>query len=187
MKLNFRQGLQHAPMVSGHPSFLTYNAGTSTITINVGSDLVRATVAHEDYNYLIEERTDTVNAWGPFNWVSSWGTEPGGNYSLYLYWNINRSTGLMSHGFTPRVPIYGGEEEPGSPVIDQRWVDLNTNTIKVWNGSTWGSGSPAVDQHWFDLTTNTMMVWDGSAWRKVIRVFAAEFTKGTQTIRSEER
>jgi len=153
MKFNFRQGIQHATLVSGHPSFLTYNPGSSTITINGSSDLVRATAASEIYNYLIEERTDTVNAWGPFDWIPAWGPEPVGNYTLYLYWNINRSTGLMTRSFTPRAPIFG--------------IDLPL--------------SPAIDQHWFDLSTNIMKVWDGT-WKKVIRVFAGEFTIGTPTI-----
>ena len=54
MKFNFRQGIQHAPLSVGHPSFLTYNPSNSTVTISIGVDLVRATAAYGDYNYLIE-------------------------------------------------------------------------------------------------------------------------------------
>src|ERR1035437_873150 len=154
MKFNFRQGLLHAPLVSGHPAFMTYNTGTSRITISIGIDLVRATAAYGTYNYLIEERENAVDMWGPFDWNPSWGATPIGNYTLYLYWDINRATGLMSHGFSPRAPVF--------------------NLIEP--------STPAVDQHWFDLNTNIMMVWDGSFWVKKIRVFAGSFTTGPQTI-----
>ena len=157
MKYNFRQGIQHAPSTAGHPSFLTYNPGVNTVGISIGVDLVRATAAYGDYNYLIEERENASESWGPFDWNLAWGPEPVGNYTLYLYWDINRATGIPSRGFTPRAPLFGQE-----PV------------------------SPAVDQHWFDTATNTMKVWDGSVWRKVIRVFAASFTTGTTTITEYE-
>jgi hypothetical protein len=153
MKFNFRQGIQHAPLTAGHPSFLTYNPGVNTVGISIGVDLVRVTAAYGDYNYIIEERENASESWGPFVWNTAWGPEPVGNYTLYLYWDINRATGIPSRGFTPRAPLFG--EEPVSP---------------------------AVDQHWFDTATNTMKVWDGSVWRKVIRVFAASFTTGTTTI-----
>ena len=161
MKYNFRQGIQHAPLVAGHPSFLTYNNLNGTITISLGVDLVRATAAYGDYNYIIEERQDAVDSWGPFTWNPAWGPEPGGpppspppgstpnfggGFTSYLYWDINRATGMVSRGFTPRLPIYGSEP-------------LN----------------PANDQHWFDTATNTMKVWDGTRWVSRIRVFAGSF------------
>ena len=158
MKYNFRQGIQHAPSTAGHPSFLTYNPGNNTVTISIGVNLVRATAAYGSYNYLIEEREDATDAWGPFVWNAAWGPEPIGNYTLYLYWDINRATGLVSRGFTPRVPAFGLTEPP----------------------------TPATDQHWFDTNINTMKVWDGTAWRKSIRVFAASFVTGTQTITEEQ-
>jgi hypothetical protein len=63
MKFNFRQGIQHAPITAGNPSFLTYNPGSNTISIGV--DLVRATAAFGDYNYLIEEREDAYDRLNP--------------------------------------------------------------------------------------------------------------------------
>lgn len=159
MKYNFRQGIQHAPITAGHPSFLTYNPGNNTVSISIGVDLVRVTAAYGDHNYLIEEREDAANGWGPFQWNLAWGPEPVGNYTLYLYWDINRATGVPSRGFTPHAPVYG------------------TNA----------PNAPAVDQHWFDTSAAmTMKVWDGSTWRKAIRVFAGDFTTGTTTINEND-
>ena len=156
MKFNFRQGIVRSPMNLGEPSFMIYNPGNNTMTIAVGVDLVRVSAAYGDYNYLIEEREDSIDAWGPFNWDPKWGPEPGGNYTLWVYWDINRATGMISRGFTPWEPLFGSDE----PV------------------------SPLVDQHWFDLNTNVMKVWDNinNIWRKQIRVFGGSFTSGTITI-----
>ena len=153
MKFNFRQGIQHSPATSGHPSFLTYNPGADRVSISVGVDLVRASAAWGEHNYLIEERVDATEAWA-LEWNPSWGLEPVGHYTIYLYWDINRSTGLVSRGFTPYNFVF--------------------NEIAPLE--------PNIDQHWFDTNTNTMNVWDGTIWRKVIRVFAGSFTKGTLTI-----
>ena len=66
MKLNFRQGIHHAPMVSGHPSFLFYNPTEDIISVSAGVDLVRVSAAWYDVNYLIEEHETADDVWGPF-------------------------------------------------------------------------------------------------------------------------
>ena len=126
MKFNFRQGVQDAPIVSGDPSFLEYNNANNTINVIVGTDLVRATAAWKDVNYLIEERENSVDRWGPF---LVFGT-------FYLYWDINLATGAVTRGFTDQAPTYG-LTEPSAPEIDQHWFDTNVNIMKVWDGVLW--------------------------------------------------
>ena len=157
MKLNFRQGLHHAPLTGGHPSFLTYNPGNNSITVSVGVDLVRASAAWSDVNYVIEERANAVNAWGPLVWNSAWGPNPG-LFTSYLYWDLNLSSGVVTRGYSPVLPGF-----------DTR-TPLN----------------PALDQHWFDLNVNTMKVWDGVRWNQKIRVFAGSFAGGTGVITERE-
>ena len=157
MKLNFRQGLHHAPLTGGHPSFLTYNPGNNSSTVSVGVDLVRASAAWSDVNYVIEERANAVNAWGPLVWNSAWGPNPG-LFTSYLYWDLNLSSGVVTRGYSPVLPGF-----------DTR-TPLN----------------PALDQHWFDLNVNTMKVWDGVRWNQKIRVFAGSFAGGTGVITERE-
>ena len=154
MKINFRQGIQRAPLVSGQPSFLVYNSGNNTITVAIGTDLVRVTAAYKSLNYLIEEREDFVGAWGPFNWNPLWGPAPTSPFTSYLYWNISLATGEVTRGFTPHAPLYGAT----------------------------APSTPAIDQHWFDTINFVMKVWDGSFWRTVIRVFAGSFNGGTNVV-----
>lgn len=154
MKFNFRQGVQSAPVVSGHPSFLTYNPGNNTITISVGVNLVRASIAYGSVNYLIEERETAVDAWGPMVWNSSWGPAPVGPFTAYLYWDVNLASGALTRGFTHLVPAFG----------------------------VTAPASPGKDQHWFDTTANIMKVWDGVRWVQRARVFAGTFTGGSNVI-----
>ena len=154
MKFKFRQGIQSAPVVSGHPSFLTYNPGNNTITISVGVSLVRASIAYGSVNYLIEERETSVDAWGPMVWNSSWGPAPVGPFTAYMYWDLNLASGALTRGFTHLIPAFGATE----PV------------------------SPGKDQHWFDTAANIMKVWDGARWTPKGRVFAGTFTGGSNVI-----
>ena len=145
MKLNFRQGLHTAPLMAGTPKFLTYVSASNLVMVSPGVQLVRATAAFKDFNYLVEDRAAVSITWGPLVWKSGWGQQPT-NLTYYLYWDLDRSTGKVLKGYTPRVPVFG-QVEPASPPIDQ---------------------------HWFDLNTSQMKVWDGSQWKVVIRVFAGE-------------
>ena len=153
MKINFIQGTVVAPLTSGVPDFLVYNPGNDTITINVGTTLVRVTAAYGDANYLHEERVNSTSAWGPFNRNLAWGSDPGA-FTAYLYWDFNLSTGQVTSGFTP-------------------FPQVTSYTAPV---------SPGVSQHWFNKYTNQMSYWDGAAWRPCIRVFVGYWNDGLQVI-----
>ena len=111
-----------------------------------------ASAAHKSENYLIDERSSVAAAWN-LAWDQSWGSEPG-SHGYHLYWDINISSGVISRGITPWVPVTGTQ-----PTL------------------------PSIDQHWFDKSENVMKVWSGSAWVPKIRVFAG-FVSETDVIES---
>ena len=60
MKINFRQGIQRAPLVSGHPSFLTYNPGNNTIDIKSGIEALKAVQADLDEEVEVADEEATA-------------------------------------------------------------------------------------------------------------------------------
>ena len=76
MKLNFRQGIVAAPQFMGNSTFLTYNVTQNAVTLDVTDGPVIATAAHLEKNYLVDERSTTAVAWGPFTWNPLWGSAP---------------------------------------------------------------------------------------------------------------
>ena len=153
MRLNFRQGIARAREILGAPDFLTYNNTFSTVDVNITTPWLIVTAAFKSKNYLIEERANQSQSWGPFAWNPIWGAAPP-VITYQLYWNVNLATGAVTKGYTPWAPIYSATEPTG-----QR-----------------------IDQHWFDTVNNVMFVWDSTAWQQVCRVFAASFGPGTLAI-----
>lgn len=154
MRLHFRQGIARSRAVLGVPDFLTYNNTFSTVDVNITEPWLIVTAAFKDKNYLLEERANQSQSWGPFNWDSAhWGAEP--SVPVYqLYWDVNLATGEVTKGFTPWAALYG----------------------------TTQPANPRIDQHWFNLDENIMFVWDGAAWQQKCRVFAASFGPSTLSI-----
>jgi hypothetical protein len=157
MRLNFRQGIVKALVVSGQPSYLQYSPVNNSITINITTSRVIATAAYKEDNYLTEQIDTIVDAWGPFGWSPAWGAEQS-NPTYYLYWDWDIGTGQVSRDYTPYAPIYG--DQPINPLIDQHWFDYSDNVMKVWNGSFWNptirvfAGSVAIDEN---LHTGTVV------------------------------
>lgn len=144
MKLPFTQGIltgQTDPTY-GNKLFLQLNSGVDTyVAIYVSPDPTIIAFADGNSNYVSEERFTNLRAWGPFRSVDE---------DIYLFWDINRATGLLSHGYTKIVPVYANVAP--------------TDPIK--------------DLHWFDLTAKSMKVWNGEGWTDVIRVFAGILSNG---------
>ncbi len=133
MKLNFRQGIVSYPQAGNVQQFMLYNAGVVDLSTTNGPTSI--TFAHKDTDYFLSEGTDVAGAWGPF----------AGN-PVWLYWDLDRQTGLRSFGHTEVQPVSG----PTEPL----------NIVE--------------DLHWFDTLNATHFVRQGSAWVEVIRVFAAK-------------
>jgi hypothetical protein len=144
MQLNFRQGIISSPLNGGLPSFLSYNVSNNTI--NISGFPTTISPAHHGKDFLIDERAEANNAWGPLSWNSNWGSQPVSTV-YYLYWDINLATAKITRDYTPWAPVYA----TAAPV------------------------APAIDQHWFDITNVVMNVWNGASWVPTIRVFAGYF------------
>lgn len=153
MQLNFRQGIARARSVLGVPDFLTYNNMYSTVDVNITTPWLIVSAAYRDKDYLIEERANQSQSWGPFVWKAQWGAPPS-LITYQLYWDINLATGQVTKGYTPWAVTYG----PTAPT-GQR-----------------------IDQCWFNTTDNIMYYWDSTAWKQSCRVFAASFGPSTQVI-----
>lgn len=152
MRLNFRQGINTARINQGQPDFLAYVNG-GMLSINITTTRLLVTLAYKDQNFLIEEPTTVIQAWGPITWNSQWGAQP--SVPVYhFYWDINLATGEQTRSFTHSAPIVGA-----------------TTPVR-----------PAFDQHWFDTTVNVMKVWNGTFWVERIRVFAGSCAPSTQAI-----
>lgn len=153
MHLNFRQGIARSRSILGTPDFLTYNNTFSTVDVNITTPWLIVTAAYKSKDYLLEERANQSQSWGPFIWSPTWGAQPS-VITYQLYWDVNLATGAVTKGYTPWVPVYGPVAPP-----NQR-----------------------IDQHWFNTLEHIMYVWDSKAWQQKCRVFAASFGPGTQTI-----
>ena len=144
MLVNIRQGIVQAQSV---PSFLSLNSGNVDFDASVTSTII--TFADGDSDYLLTESSSVTAAWeGPF----SAGTD------YYLYWDIDKTTGVRTFGYTTIAPTYG-DTRPTSP--------LN-------------------DQHFFDTFANKMLVWNGRTWIQRLRVFAGELQSGTTIVEESE-
>ena len=142
MKLSFRQGIaRHQTDSNGNPTFLQKSATGQFIDLVISPDPTVIVFAHREGTYVVEELKTIHNAWGPIT----------GSQTMYLYWDVNLLTGVLTRGITLLAPLYTSV----SPV------------------------NPQVDQHWFDTVSNTMMVWNGSKWIEKVRCFAGYITSGS--------
>jgi phage-related tail fiber protein len=141
MKLKFRQGLVRCQTDNNNnPLFLQRTGHAVSLVVSPTPTIV--TFAHTDTDYLYTEGKNVPSAWlGPFL----------ADKDYWLYWDLNIITGLRTFGHTLRAPIT----------------------------SRTPPAQPLVDQHWFDLNTTSMRVWNGNVWNTVIRVFACKYALGT--------
>ena len=153
MRLGFRQGIARSRVILGTPDFLTYNGMFSTVDVNITSPWLIVSAAFKSKDYLLEERANQSQSWGPFTWSPFWGAAPP-TITYQLYWDVNLATGAITKRYTPWAPTYG----------------------------LTAPSSPRIDQHWFSTADNVMYVWDSTAWQYKCRVFAAAFGPGTLSI-----
>lgn len=122
MKTTFRQGvIRH----STSPLFLQTNGSYVTLQASASQPTI-VTFANRTKNYLFTEAIPVSNAWGPF----SSGTD------YWLFWELNRASGLRSFGFTRYEPILSSAT-PSSPAIGQMWWNPSLGYWRMWQGSMW--------------------------------------------------
>lgn len=144
MKIPFRQGIVSYQAIGGIPDFLdvqpTFGGKKVNLKTENGSTIIAFAHGNADYLY-VEPQQAPITGWaGPF----LIGTD------YWIYWDINKNTGIRTFGSTLHSPTFG----PQAP------------------------HSPLVNQHWFDTIKYQMKVWQGSAWIVVIRVFAGHLVSG---------
>ena len=138
-RLAFRQGIvSHQSDTSNNPTFLSVNG--NYVDLVVSPDPTIIAFIHRTADYLYTESVSESQAWGPLDGTSVW-----------LYWDLDATTGLVTKGLTDLQPI----ESPNTPQ------------------------NPAVGQMWFNSTTNQWHEYTGSRFAEVIRVFAAHLLNGS--------
>ena len=144
MKLLFRQGIVKGHVDSSNkPDYLVKQQNGNYISLFINESSVLVTIADNQYNYLYEEANSIAEAWGPFTTP----LKP----KYWLYWDINKYTGIRTFGYTTLQPIVSDV----APVNNED-----------------------EEQHWFDTTNRVMRVYDGYGWEEKLRVFAGEFENG---------
>ena len=144
MQLTYRQGLLRGQV---HPTLHVSNflvKNDDYVDILAEPTALLAVASHKTKNYLIQEHKSNGEAWGPLPQ----------NVNCLLYWDIDKSSGLVTRGFTTGTFSYG--------------INAPSN--------------PSVGQHWFDLANDVMKVWDGTYWDEMIRVFAGVYNSTSPTV-----
>lgn len=127
MKLPFRHGIaKYALDANNAPKFLYADKRDKYVSLTALTNPVILTFAHNNVDYLYEEKSTMNNVWGPFE----------RDIKYWMYWNISLRTGRRSFGATIFEPTVS-YDKPLTPDIDQHWFDLNVTCMKVYNGEAW--------------------------------------------------
>ena len=135
-RLTFRQGIVRHGKSPGQSFFLQQNGTFVDLLISPEQTIIAFADGTKDY--LFTESVTHIKPWGPF-------TLP--NQDYWLYWNINRVTGVRTYGHTTLTPV------------------------KAATAPT----SPGTGQMWFDTTNMKMFEYSGSSWTQVLRVFVCKY------------
>lgn len=139
-RITFRQGILRHGKAPNQVFFLQQNGQYVDLVVSPDPTIIAFADGTKDYLYT--ENTTINSAWGPFT--------IGQEY--WLYWDIDRVSGIRTFGYTTIAPIYS-ETAPTSPLLGQMWFDLKPS-------------SPTYMQ---------MLEYNGSRWVPVLRVFAAKY------------
>ena len=141
MRIPFRQGIVSCQTSAGQPDFLLISGEQVLMKTDDAAIIVAFVSGSNDYLYQEPIDSNPQLGWiGPFTV----------NVDYWLYWDIDKITGLRTFGATTSQLIYD-YQTPSNPVVNQHWFDSNQRLMKVWTGTNWVS---------------------------VIRVFACKFSQG---------
>jgi len=144
-RLTFRQGIARHGKTPRQIFFLQQNG--NYVDLVVSPELTTVAFADGTKDYLFTESVTTSQAWGPFTIAQDY----------WLYWDINKITGVRTFGSTTLAPVYSATA-PSSPAVGQMWFDISTG----------------------NSTSSKMHEYTGSTWVHVLRVFASKYANGTQ-------
>ena len=157
MIIPFRQGIVRIPTALTGPNWLqkTSLSGAS-IDLNVAQESVVLTFAHYGADYLFEESSSIVGAWGGDSIGSVNGPLTAGGVTQWLFWDVDLGTGALTRGWTLVAPIVS-VTEPTNPVADMHWFDLSTNRMRLYRVNSIGAGI------WIDKIRLFAAKYDSSA------------------------
>jgi hypothetical protein len=126
MRINFRHGIvQYTVDQKLIPTYLLTTKTQNTVDLAAVTDKVLFTIAHNDVDYLYEERDNIQRAWGPFI----------DNMRYWMYIDLDTRTGKRTTGATELKPIVS-DTEP-TKITDQHWFDLTRTCMYVYDGVHW--------------------------------------------------
>ncbi len=140
-RLPFRQGIVRHGKSPQQSFFLQQSGQYVDLIISPESTLIA--FADDTKDYLYTESVTILKAWGPFTFPAQ---------SNWLYWDINRITGIRTFGSTTLAPV-SANIAPSSPSAGQLWFDTSSS----------------------NLTSMQMHEYNGAAWVRVLRVLAAKY------------
>ncbi len=140
-RLSFRQGIARHGKSPQQVFFLQQNSQFVNLVVSPEPSIIAFADGTKDY--LFTEAVSVPNAWGPFPFPAQ---------VNWLYWQLDRITGVRTFGSTSLPPIYSATT-PVSPTLGQMWFDIST-------------GNP---------TSNQMFEYNGSTFVQVLRVFASRY------------
>jgi len=124
-RLTFRQGIIRHGRSPGQSFFLQQNGQFVDLLISPEQTIIA--FADGTTDYLFTESVTNNQLWGPF-------TLTGQDY--WLYWDIDRITGVHTHGHTTLTPVYG-TTAPATPVNGQMWFNTSAMKMYEYNGASW--------------------------------------------------
>lgn len=138
MILDFRQGI----VKYTDRNVLYADINTQYVSVNAQYSRLLLTFAHDDVDYLYEEKIDIKNAFGPFK----------SNIKYWLYFDLNTLTGLRTFGATSKQPIVSAEEP--TKLDDLHWFNKTNNTMYVVENDQWIQKLRVFVAIYYDHTVN---------------------------------
>jgi len=129
-RINFRQGIVRHGKTPNQPFFLQQNG--NDVDLLISPELTTIAFEDGDKDYLFTESTSISNAWLNLSIPSQ---------DYWLYWELDRITGVRTFGTTTFEPIYS-PTAPVTPAVNQMWFDtsignISSSRMHYWNGSVW--------------------------------------------------
>lgn len=134
MRLSFRQGILRHEVNAAPPLLGWTSLAHDAVDLQVVDSPASVTFAHYSANYIVDETRYVTAAWSGF--------PP--NTTVYLYWDIDLATGVLTRHWTS-VPWISTSVEPSNPVPDLHWFDNASTRMRVFQ-----KPDPARPGYWID-------------------------------------
>lgn len=123
MKATFRQGIIK---YQNYPSYIRYNSKTNCVGLYTDKSNILLNFAFGEFNYLFTEKDNLECAWSLPNNITD---------KIWLYWDIDISSGIRSFSYTEYDPFL--KIKPSNPSSGQMFFDHSKVKYQWWNGQSW--------------------------------------------------